>query len=242
MKKPTGYILYEGPSVLDGSPIVLIATGFAGSANPKTGSMIQTWILRSDMHPEEAKATGQDYAICGNCPHRKFNNTEDGLIPAMGSCYVNFFAPAAVYKAYKAGSYARITDFSVFNRLPLRIGAYGDPAAVPSEFWTEAILRSEFHTGYTHQWRNPAAVWLRGIVQASCDGMADYLEATAHGWKTFHVVSADAERIPNTAHCAASAEMGKKTTCSQCRLCDGATTNVVIQAHGSIGRRFQSVA
>ena len=40
---PNGRILYEGPSMLDGAPIVVIATGFAErTANAKTGSMIQT--------------------------------------------------------------------------------------------------------------------------------------------------------------------------------------------------------
>ena len=47
--KLNGVVLYEGPSVLDGAPIAVIAT--LKSANVKTGDMIQTWIIRSDMHP-----------------------------------------------------------------------------------------------------------------------------------------------------------------------------------------------
>ena len=38
-----GFILYRGPSILDGTPIVVVAT--MKTANPKTGDMIQTFII-----------------------------------------------------------------------------------------------------------------------------------------------------------------------------------------------------
>jgi hypothetical protein len=38
---------YRGASQIDGTPIVGIAT----VGNRKTGSMIQTWIIRDDVHP-----------------------------------------------------------------------------------------------------------------------------------------------------------------------------------------------
>ena len=64
MSKPNGYILYEGPSGIDGAPIVVIATGFANSsANAKTGDMIQTWIIRSDIAPHHAVKSGDDASI-----------------------------------------------------------------------------------------------------------------------------------------------------------------------------------
>ena len=45
--KPNGAILYCGPSLLDGSPIIVVITGLSGrSTNTKTGKMAQTWILR----------------------------------------------------------------------------------------------------------------------------------------------------------------------------------------------------
>jgi hypothetical protein len=66
-----GYVIYRGPSRIDGAPIVAIATGFRDpTANRKTGPMIQTWILREDVPPLEAVATGADRSICGECPHR----------------------------------------------------------------------------------------------------------------------------------------------------------------------------
>ncbi len=50
-KKPLGLVLFDGPSQLDGQPIVAIATGVSRPlTNAKTVDMIQTWILRSDVH------------------------------------------------------------------------------------------------------------------------------------------------------------------------------------------------
>jgi hypothetical protein len=94
MKKPTGYVIYRGPSLLDGTPIVAVA--LLGSSNRKTGNMVQTYILRDDMRPTLAVQTGADSAICGNCKHRPFLG---------GACYVNIGqAPAAVFKAYQSES------------------------------------------------------------------------------------------------------------------------------------------
>ena len=57
-----GYILYEGPSMLDGEPIAVIAT--MTTSNVKTGDMVQTWILRSDINPVQASKIGEDKSIC----------------------------------------------------------------------------------------------------------------------------------------------------------------------------------
>ena len=64
MKKPTGYIIYEGSAVYDGMPIVMIAT--RETANNKTGDMWQTWIMRSDIEPHTAVKSGDDFSVCGN--------------------------------------------------------------------------------------------------------------------------------------------------------------------------------
>lgn len=37
--------------------------------------------------------------------------------------------------------------------LPVRLGTYGDPAAVPTVVWQTVLAQSAMHTGYTHQWR-----------------------------------------------------------------------------------------
>jgi hypothetical protein len=70
-----GFVIWEGPSPVDGAPLVAIVTGVAASSesgNVKTGAMLQTWILRADISPQEAVDTGQDRSICGDCVHRGF--------------------------------------------------------------------------------------------------------------------------------------------------------------------------
>ena len=50
--------------------IVLLSGLKTPSRNIKTGPMLQTVIIRSDMHPSEALKTGSDSLICGACIHR----------------------------------------------------------------------------------------------------------------------------------------------------------------------------
>jgi len=46
-------IIYQGPSLLDGFPIVAIAT--YSDRNTKTGKVLQTYIIRSDLSPLRGK-------------------------------------------------------------------------------------------------------------------------------------------------------------------------------------------
>ena len=67
------YILYEGASLLDGKPIVVI--GIPKSSNSKTGGMFQTIIMRSDIDPITASRLGEDFSVCGDCVHRGVPHT-----------------------------------------------------------------------------------------------------------------------------------------------------------------------
>jgi len=59
--KILGYIAYEGPSKIDGAPIVVIVNKINGdSKNDKTGAIVQTFIIRSDIAPMAALQTGAD--------------------------------------------------------------------------------------------------------------------------------------------------------------------------------------
>lgn len=230
-----GRVIWEGFSPIDNAPIVLIATGFTKkSSNRKTGDEIQTWILRRDINPVVANNEGLDESICGNCPHRKINN---------GTCYVNVGqAPNAIWKCYTNGSgYSQIREdeyVKLFSNRVVRMGSYGDPAMVPIAVWNK-ILSSGVngHTGYTHQWRTEFAQSFKGLVQASCDGFGDFVEASTSGWKCFLVKPSNVPDPRGVAHCAASAEKGQKTTCSLCHLCDGSSSHVVINAHGKSGHK-----
>jgi len=221
-----GFILWQGPSVLDGAPVVVIATD--NSENRKTGGMVQTWILRSDVEPHTALKTGEDASVCGDCPHRPANG---------GACYVTVFqAPLAVYRAFKRGSY-RWACPQQFAGKVLRIGSYGDPGSVPLSVWRQATRGVAGYTGYTHQWRT-APAGLARYCMASCDTPDEVDEARALGYRTFRIRLDGEPLLERESVCPASAEAGHKLTCENCRACSGAQvgrqlSGIAIVAHGA---------
>lgn len=239
MKTANGVILYRGPSMLDGAPIVVVATGIdkarrgnAKGANRKTGAMVQTYIIRDDMAPQAAIESGADASICGDCVHRG-DGTGKGR-----TCYVTIFqGPRVVFSALHRGTYAMATDadYAALAGLPIRFGTYGDPAAAPLALWQRLQALASITTGYTHQWRTMAAEW-SGVVMASADTEADRDAAHAMGYRTFRV-ALDAERIRGEVRCPASKEAGQKLTCADCGACGGNATgrksSIVIQLHGA---------
>ena len=76
-----GYIAYEGPSLIDGAPIAVIINKIDGSDNSKTGAIVQSFIIRSDVGPTDALKTGQDESVCGDCPHRPMLAKSTGQAP-----------------------------------------------------------------------------------------------------------------------------------------------------------------
>jgi len=242
MSAPSGYVIYRGPSQLDGAPIVAIAT--MRSENRKTGNMIQTWILRDDLSPVEASKQSADASICGDCKHRW---------SLGGACYVNIGqGPGSIWRAYKRGNYLDIPlecmrDASdapladIARGRTVRLGAYGDPAAVPVGVWQTLTRCAIGHTGYTHQWRNPTAAPLRSLCMASVDTEAEYAAAQRAGWRTFRVrCEDDASVMPREFECVSDT---KGTACADCRACDGAArgpgqASVFITVHGSLKSRF----
>lgn len=235
-----GFVFYRGPSMLDGSPIVAIATGLGKkSTNGKTGDLIQTWILRDDMTPIEAVNSGADGAICGDCPHR--GTVVDGKNVGR-SCYVTVFqAPLVVFKSWRKGLYPELSPADAGELLAgrmVRLGSYGDPAAVPFAVWQQLMARVSAKTGYTHQWRKFPA--MAAYAMASCDTAADHAEAKAQGWRTFRVRLADDAVLAREVICPASKEAGFKTDCSTCKACGGHTAkakaDIVIMAHGAASK------
>jgi hypothetical protein len=76
------------------------------------------------------------------------------------------------------------------------------------------------HTGYTHQWR--ASPEYADILMASCDSVA---EANMLGFRTFRVAPATGlMKEKREILCPASKQAGKKTTCAECRACDGTSS------------------
>jgi len=230
-------ILYEGPSLLNGEPIVVIATGVKNvSHNQKTGALIQTWILPQDVSPLDAVKNGQDAMVCGDCKHRGHAQGDKNVGRA---CYVNVFqAPLNIWRTYKAGKYPHAVGAEQFAGRLVRLGAYGDPAAVPFYIWEWIMDKAEGGTGYTHQWRECDSRLMR-YCMASVDNEQEAEEAAAMGWRYFRV-ALDDEKMPYEVVCPASAEAGHKLQCEDCLACGGlaakAKAHIVIQAHGGAGK------
>lgn len=228
-----GVILYQGPSAYDARPIVVVLT-LKTSANPKTGNMPQVYILSASVHPVQAQATGRDASVCGACPLRPILSKRQGK--GAPRCYVSTFqAPASIYHAFRRGSYATLpledagTLALLRKRLrgrPVRWGAYGDPAAIPSgtvQRISRALLSAGAtgHTAYTHGWRTRPD--LQALAMASVDSLEELREAQAQGWRTFRVAPLEGigQGAPREIVCPATLEGGARTTCARCKLCNG---------------------
>ena len=143
-----GFVIYRGPSRLDGAPVAAIVTTL--SLNSKTGDMVQAWIIRSDVPPHEAIRDGRDKSICGDCVHRSGSRVGR-------SCYVVVhFAPLNIWRVFARGDYPDLSPDAAAAAIAgrgLRLAAYGDPAAVPFDVWRRLIARAGRIAAYTHAWR-----------------------------------------------------------------------------------------
>jgi hypothetical protein len=231
-------IIYDGPSQLDGTPIVCIAT--SGSHNVKTGPMIQTWILRRDLPPEQAVADGSDSAICGDCKLRGIVKLQPNgeQVNRFRGCYVFVGqAPQKVWEAYKKGEYSNMGKSHIWLGSMIRFGSYGDPCAVPLSIWSDIAAAAAGHTGYTHQWRDRRFQDYRSLLMASVESDHDARAARAMGWRTFRVAVTGEPPAAGEFHCPASAEENYRETCETCGACDGAgnspnRASVIIWPHG----------
>lgn len=233
-----GFIFYHGTSPIDGAPIVGIAT--LKSRNAGTGNMVQTFILREDVHPLEAVATRGDVSICGDCTHR-------GLGGAKRTCYVDVAKSVAqVWLAYRRGSYADLSDdlpraAALLRRRRVRLGAYGDPAMIDHLVWYALLADCAGWTGYTHQWRFQWAAAIRELCMASVESVRDADIARSLGWRTFRV-NGDGVASSREMICPKSDEGGARLQCVDCGACDGAlkptAASVTIRVHGAMSRHF----
>ena len=210
-------IIYKGPSLLDGQPIVVIAT--YSNRNTKTGHVVQTYILRSDINPLEASKTGADFSICGNCPMRGEPTTDPNRKIAKGrKCYVNLGQGVLiVFKSFLRGVYKEGDPAEMGRGRFVRVGTYGDPAAVPQRVWELLLSDADGFTAYTHQ-----KPWRPEIAMQSADSHAEAVMHWKENRRTFRVI-ADLGELDkeNETICPASKEMGRRVQCAECRLCAG---------------------
>ena len=223
------YVVWEGASLIDGSPIVLILTGFVNyTSNRKTGRVLQSWVIKQNVLPTEAAKKGFDKAICGDCPMK---------LSRLGSCYVNLAVTNNIYRKYETGAYPYFSknEIEVLKRYryPLRIGSYGDPTAVPFDVWEPIISASEKHTGYTHQWfRNDCDKRWQKYLMASVHSESEARIAQSQGWRTFRIIVPQAPLLENEILCRHTENDIMK--CEFCMLCDGNSSkpNIADKVHG----------
>ena len=233
--KEKGYVLYKGPSRIDGETIVAILT--LQSTNIKTGNMAQLWIMREDTPPHIAKKQGKDISVCGDCPIKK-------------ECYVVLFqGPLSVYNAYKRGTYLDISNefatskkfidtslMFLFN-LSIRFGAYGDPAALPLWLINAITQNCKDFTGYTHSWKRFPG--LSKYFMASVESIALKDKAKKLGFRTFRVIPKSGGELSHKEIVCPAENKGKQ--CLDCMLCNGAkqAADITITAHGARAGGFE---
>ena len=227
--------VWTGASRIEGSPLVVLATGLRGSHNLKTGDMVQSYILRGDMDPLQALRTGNDAAMCGGCVHKA--KAYDGATWGQRSCYVRVEqAPLGIYRAWKRGNVPAVSlsELSELTRdRPVRLGTYGDPGSVPLAVWDAFCRYATMWTGYTHQSANRKLRDVLKYCQISADSEGDALAARGAGIGSFRVLAQGESALPFEMVCPASEEAGKVATCATCKACSGLDgANVVINSHG----------
>ena len=249
-KAPSGFVVYRGPSQIDGQPIVAIAV--MSSSNNKTDDMPQVFIIRADIPPLVALKTGADRSICGDCLARPVN---------QGWCYVNVAQSVnMIWKCLNklpvirggtdtGKTYTPYPDIAdkpdlvreLFSGRDVRLGAYGDPAALPITWLDNAMSDADGWNGYTHQWRTCSPEYAQ-YCMASIDRPCDTIAAELLGYRAF-VARLPGEEMPETKRRAAvcpsdTAVHGKaKASCADCLGCGGTggrgTTHRTITVHGT---------
>ena len=246
-KQTGGRVIYRGPSEINGGPIVAIL--IPASSNKKTGAMDQVYILAdSEKDPLTINRLGLDRSICGDCPLKGSPAPDKPKGTARNrACYVTLFqGPLIVWKADRAGKYPDAENLTELGRdRNIRLGAYGDPAAIPAPIIEALLRRSAGHTGYSHQWDILASDKLAAHCMISADSEPEARAHWKHGRRTFRVINSPADIVTGSEIiCPATAEGGRRTTCNDCGLCSGSgisARNIAAVAHGN-GAKYAPAA
>lgn len=230
-----GMIVYQGPSMLDGQPIVVIAVW--SSKNRKTGSMLQTYIIRSDISPLEANKLGEDESICGTCPHKGIPTLNPRRKQAKRrTCYVLLGqGPTIVFKTFLRGGYPLATTpqarQAVGRGKRVRIGTYGDGAAAPSYVWDDLLSEADGHTAYSHNGGDARR------YMVSVDDLGQARAAWSKGYRTFRVIPIGTPPEQGEILCPSS----RGVQCQDCMLCGGTSVrakSIAIEVHGPGMKHF----
>jgi hypothetical protein len=119
------------------------------------------------------------------------------------------------------------------DRKAVRLGTYGDPAAVPFYVWKYLLQCPDINrTGYTHQWRT-CNQDMRRLCQASCDSVLDAADAAQMGWHAFLVIPHNAPAPVTGRRSIQCLSDRNGLDCATCGACNGSKIDVWINAHGT---------
>lgn len=249
---PRSVIVWCGSSNFNHAPIELVLSHLTFEpSNAKIGDMVQAWIIAADEHPQETIKEGREtgnHSVCGNCEHYKSK-----------ACYVNTKYIGSIYRGQKATlDMNNAEDLDLLRELLagfiLRMGAWGDPMAVPAWLWLHLAQMAKGHTGYTHAWSmilRDRAKWAhsysdyRFVLMASTDSAQETAAAQELGWRTFEVVPQEAQEESHKSRICPNFSVD--LSCAKCRLCDGLSRgakrpSIWIPSHGMKAHLFRASA
>jgi len=227
---PSAQVAYRGLSRFDGMPVRVIVSNLKNpSVNKKTGDVIQVLYAPDDIFPPVAITSDKNISVCGDCPMR-----------AIKGCYVHGGSPA-VWRPWVTthgmpADLDAVCDAISKRGVPVRLGAWGDPACVPLEVSLRLVEASTAgHTGYTQQWRQYSE--FAPLLNASVYTAAERDEAHELGFRTFRVKLPGDPCLPGEILCrnAVRADI----LCRDCLLCSGSgdgRVDIAIDVHGSQDR------
>jgi len=231
------FILYHGPAMLPYKGIITVVV-FLSDSNPKTGTCIAVAILPGDgKRAMSDRKRGLDISVCGVCPFRSIASG------GKGGCYVSAFALMG-YAGSASAAWKRADPYAMPEStiIPMRLGAYGDPAAIPVESFQRLM---DWHGGscwgYTHGWRHSAAQHLRTTCMASVETGEHQAHAMNKGWRVYRIV-ASLQDIKATG--LTLCESAKGIECIACGACSGTDARHdkgrAIVVHGASHKRAAS--
>jgi hypothetical protein len=204
----------------------------------------------------DARRTGADACVCGNCPHRSKpaggNGTcyvGNGSQVGMGLAWLGKTDALPVESGAELATYLRHARKREGVKA-FRSAVWGDAGALPVDVW-QAIETACADAGlpvlgYTHAQLDGVPHLLASHV-ASIDGEA----CTPAGWRSFRVAAPGARPRAGEFACPASFERGHKLSCGDCLACGtiGNTQNrrsVVIWQHDTasqhVAKRLASLS
>ena len=129
----------------------------------------------------------------------------------------------------------------------VRLGTYGDPAAVPSSVFDALLSDSLGHTGYSHQSGTKVKINYNQVM-VSADSRKSAQGYHLNKIRTFRVIPVSiwekegkTSMLNSEILCPASKEMDYKTTCDKCKLCAGGNVgkSIAIVSHGTSRNMFK---